>query len=263
MAECEACSRDLNDGTLWWKGTAWKSCPKCSEGARVHVFLRFPEDFGTRPSATEPGKRIPQSRCYFHRDMGEAAASCRLCGSLAVVPYKQIIEGARTSAHTVERPEPVLTPEQLDALASALVGGIEFSPEGRKFLRKHVATERSPKNREFILKLRGKDLTCDGCGVDLAEVYGAMHRRVIEVHHVRPLARGPQQAKGTADFNVLCPTCHRVIHYQREEPLRIEKLRDLLAENSEGTLRGGRRPDGDLRDKLVNPRPKRPVGKGL
>ena len=232
MAECRVCTRELKDGTLQWKGGTWKSCPTCSELAGVHVFLRFPKDFGWRPSRTAPGRRIAQSRCYFHREMGPEAEQCRLCGAREVVPYGDLEQASRRDVAEEAQPVPeevALTPAQLDILASDLVGWIELSPEGRKFLRTHVATERNPKNREFVLRLRGKNLTCDGCGVDLAEEYSAQHERVVEVHHVRPLARGPQQAKGTADFNVLCPTCHRVVHYQREEPLRIEELRGLLA----------------------------------
>jgi len=38
-----------------------------------------------------------------------------------------------------------------------------------------------------------------------------------------------QKPKGTEDFALLCPTCHRVAHFRREEPLRIDELRDLLA----------------------------------
>jgi predicted HNH restriction endonuclease len=163
--------------------------------------------------------------------MGAKAEECRLCGARDVVPYDDLDEASPSKATKPAQvvPEDVaLTPAQLDTLASDLVGWIELSPEGRKFLYTHVATERNAKNREFVLRLRGKKFTCDGCGVDLAEEYSAQHGRVVEVHHVRPLARGPQQAKGTADFNVLCPTCHRVVHYRREEPLRIEELRRLL-----------------------------------
>lgn len=231
MAECRVCTRKLKDGTLQWKSGTWKSCPTCSELAGVHVFLRFPKDFGWRPSRTAPGGRIPQSRCYFHRDMGAKADECRLCGARDAVSYDDLDEASPSQATRPAEvvPEDVaLTPAQLDALASDLVDWIELSPEGRKFLRTHVATERNAKNREFVLRLRGKKLTCDGCGVDLAAEYSSQHRRVVEVHHVRPLARGPRQAKGTAEFNVLCPTCHRVVHYRREEPLNMPELRALL-----------------------------------
>lgn len=156
MAECSVCTRELKDGTLQWKGGTWKSCPTCSELAGVHVFLRFPKDFGWRPSRAAPGGRIPQSRCYFHREMGSEAEECRLCGSRDVVPFEHL-KDSRPEVPEPAQPVPedvAFTPEQLDALAGDLVGGIELSPEGRKFLRTHVGTERNAKNREFVLRLR-------------------------------------------------------------------------------------------------------------
>lgn len=117
----------------------------------------------------------------------------------------------------------------------AQVGWLKLSEEGRKSLRTHVDTERKSGNRQAIIRLRRANgaLTCDGCGVGLAAEYGEEHQTVLELHHLRPLARGIQRPRGTEDFALLCPTCHRVVHYRREQPLRIDELRELIASERE------------------------------
>jgi 5-methylcytosine-specific restriction protein A len=124
-----------------------------------------------------------------------------------------------------------LSSEQLDALVMAQVGWLELSEEGRKVLRTHLDTERKPGNRHAILRLRSAQgpLTCDACRISLAERYGMDHAEVVELHHLLPLARGIQKPKGVDDFALLCPTCHRVVHYRREEPLKLEEVRRRLA----------------------------------
>jgi 5-methylcytosine-specific restriction protein A len=97
-------------------------------------------------------------------------------------------------------------------------------------MRTHFETERKPGNRRAILRLRlaRGPLTCDACQVDLAKLYGKDHASVVELHHVQPLSRGVQRPTGTDAFALLCPTCHRVVHYRREDPLTLEEVRRLL-----------------------------------
>jgi len=187
------------------------------------------------------------SWCTFHRNEANKdsrnPARTRICGQAPVqhaLPARPPV--VRPAPRQAEPPgaevEVSLTAEQLDALAAAQVGWLKLSEEGRKFLRTHVDTERKLGNRQAILRLRRAKgaLTCDGCGVDLAVEYGKEHETVLELHHLRPLARGVQKPKGTEDFALLCPTCHRVVHYRREDPLSIDVLRAHLLDGNQRDL---------------------------
>lgn len=240
-----------------WRRAAWKTCSECSRIAGVHVFIRFPDAYsgdGTR--TLKSGEIVPQDRCKWHRDYnngndGNAGSpnptpDRRVCCRGGVfAPGRTVKPPARRQATAPAAPplvrglpldpDPPLTREQLDALAMAQVGWLKLSEEGRKFLRTHVDTERKSGNRQSIIRLRRAKgaLTCDGCSVDLVAEYGEEHENVLELHHLRPLSKGIQRPRGTEDFALLCPTCHRVVHYRREQPLRIDELRKLIVSERE------------------------------
>jgi hypothetical protein len=123
-----------------------------------------------------------------------------------------------------------LSGSQLDAVIREQTSGARLGAEGRKYLRTHVVTERKAANRKYLLELRAQQgpLACEACGIDLASCYGPEHREVLELHHRIPLSRGVQRPKGTEAFALLCPTCHRVVHFRREEPMDVEVLRERL-----------------------------------
>jgi hypothetical protein len=137
---------------------------------------------------------------------------------------------ASTPALALEPKDIMLTGAQLDALIREQTGGARLGAEGRRYLRTHMVTERKSSNRKYILEFRAQrgPLSCDACGVELAQRYGPEHREVLELHHRIPLSRGTQRPKGTDAFALLCPTCHRVIHYRREEPLDVDVLQAQL-----------------------------------
>ena len=61
---------------------------------------------------------------------------------------------------------------------------------------------------------RAGTLFCDDCGFDPLKVEGldsVSPRSLLDVHHKHPLAEGVRYTT-TADFALLCPTCHRVEH---------------------------------------------------
>lgn len=123
-----------------------------------------------------------------------------------------------------------LSGAQLDVVIHEQTGLARLGAEGRKYLRTHLVTERKSANRRYLLKLRTERgrLACDACGTDLAQRYGLEHREVLELHHRIPLSRGARHPKGTEAFALLCPTCHRVVHYRREDPLDVNVLRSRL-----------------------------------
>jgi len=126
--------------------------------------------------------------------------------------------------------DPKRTKAQIDAIVDEQTGGFRLSAESRKFLQTHVVSERKAANRKVILDLRARAgrLACDACGLDLGKLFGPEFALVLELHHRVPLRRGAQMPKGTEAFALLCPTCHRVVHYRREEPMDVEVLRNRL-----------------------------------
>jgi 5-methylcytosine-specific restriction protein A len=57
-------------------------------------------------------------------------------------------------------------------------------------------------------------ITCDACTFDpskLAAELGVKPRGFLDVHHKNPLDEGVRYTT-TADFALLCPTCHRAEH---------------------------------------------------
>lgn len=61
---------------------------------------------------------------------------------------------------------------------------------------------------------RERRLVCDDCAFDprkLAEDFGVRARSFLDVHHKNPLDEGLRYTT-TADFALLCPTCHRIEH---------------------------------------------------
>lgn len=89
--------------------------------------------------------------------------------------------------------------------------------------------ERAPNVRTPVLQKRGP--ICEGCGLDPKTHYdysGPLKNTPLDVHHSTPIF---QLAEGKSrryripdDFLVLCPTCHRMIHKQKN-PSDVNALR--------------------------------------
>jgi hypothetical protein len=88
--------------------------------------------------------------------------------------------------------------------------------EGQEVLKTHRKIERSAaatKAAKDAARTRGKGIIyCDSCGKAPFENYGV---EIIEAHHVIPLSdtKGMARTSTPADFAMLCPTCHRAVHY--------------------------------------------------
>ena len=67
-------------------------------------------------------------------------------------------------------------------------------------------------------------IACDACDFDPADLVaelGVRARGFLDVHHKHPLEEGIRYTT-TADFALLCPTCHRVEHVRLR---RVKKTR--------------------------------------
>ena len=100
--------------------------------------------------------------------------------------------------------------------------------EGAPVLRIHRSYERNRQNRARALLHHGN--RCFGCGFSFNDAYTAEHANGhIEIHHIRPLAAGPQIVNPYTDLVPLCANCHRMVHRYANNWLSLEQLRRLLA----------------------------------
>ena len=98
--------------------------------------------------------------------------------------------------------------------------------EGEEYLRQSVARERSSRNRQRCITLRGA--TCEVCGWDSKKVYG-LDFEIIDVHHTEPLSsfEGSKAFNPLTDLVPLCPNCHRAAH-KKSPPYSVEELKTLV-----------------------------------
>ncbi len=105
---------------------------------------------------------------------------------------------------------------------------VEDLLEERRY-RMHRRIERNPHAAKLAKKHHG--VRCQACDLAMVERYGTPGEDFIEVHHLRPLASLIEgkavRYDVAADFAVLCPNCHRMIH-RMDDPSNLERLREIL-----------------------------------
>ena len=88
--------------------------------------------------------------------------------------------------------------------------------EGAVVLKTHMSIERSQAAakaaKEQARKRGGGTIKCGCCSKAPANIYGV---EIIDAHHVVPLkdTKGMARTPTPADFEMLCPTCHRAVHH--------------------------------------------------
>jgi 5-methylcytosine-specific restriction enzyme A len=129
--------------------------------------------------------------------------------------------------------EPVSTPNAWIGIEDefALAERSEIDPQVRKSIEadlptpaiEGITTERwgrvrtraAWKAHEFLKgRMRNSTLRCDHCGFDPSSRVDASvirPRYLLDVHHKRPLEEGIRYTN-IGDFDLLCPTCHRIAH---------------------------------------------------
>jgi predicted HNH restriction endonuclease len=88
--------------------------------------------------------------------------------------------------------------------------------------------ERNAKNRFLAIKKYGA--TCQVCGFNFEQNYGARGKDFIEVHHVKPLYTLNQEVMINPENELvpLCSNCHRMIHRKKDDVLSVEQLKAML-----------------------------------
>lgn len=87
--------------------------------------------------------------------------------------------------------------------------------------------ERNQSARRACLEYYGA--ICFVCGFNFEEVYGAIAKGYIHVHHLVPLSTTKEsyEINPIKDLRPICPNCHAVIHLE-DPPLSIEELQKII-----------------------------------
>ncbi|WP_198173028.1 HNH endonuclease [Hymenobacter ginkgonis] len=100
--------------------------------------------------------------------------------------------------------------------------------EGQRKLREAYFFTRNPRLAAEAKRLH--HYTCEVCGFNFEQHYGALGQDFAECHHKNPLAERPEElwAQGLTtsldEVAVVCANCHRMLHRQRPA-LSVEALR--------------------------------------
>lgn len=92
--------------------------------------------------------------------------------------------------------------------------------------RWHQRAERSRGLVKRAKQIHGTRCQVAACGKELIEIYGDLAEGYIEAHHLTPFSQlkgRPTELDPNADFAVVCPDCHRMIH-RRGEPYTLEEI---------------------------------------
>jgi len=250
-AACPHCNERLNIGTRGlfldakerpvadWRQAAWKTCSTCSTLAGRHIFLPWPTAYGIEGTRTLNGEVLPENNCSLHRNHGEGENhefERRECTAAGVAAKKAggRMATARSPTRHLARATPdgdadaPWTDADIGGLVRALVA-MPLDEEGHRKMVEHVRLERSARTRKHFLEERKRQgrVRCDACAEDLAQKYNSTFSEVVEVHHRIPLWKGVQKATGDM-LALLCPTCHRVVHFRQREPRDVEEVARLV-----------------------------------
>jgi predicted HNH restriction endonuclease len=108
--------------------------------------------------------------------------------------------------------------------------------EGTRRVKNIPVYERSKKLREAAINrytING-DLKCSVCLFDFYVVYGERGRGYIEIHHQKPIFQYEDQditkfiEQALQNVVPVCSNCHRMIHREKNAPMPIEGLRQLV-----------------------------------
>lgn len=105
------------------------------------------------------------------------------------------------------------------------------SKEGKSSKRLVNIYERKPKLRTNAISKHGT--TCMACGFNYKKIYGEHGENYIEVHHIVPLSLIKENVliNPETDMVVLCSNCHRMIHRNQNNPLKLDELIQLISEH--------------------------------
>ncbi len=111
--------------------------------------------------------------------------------------------------------------------------------EGVKKLVETKIYERSSKLRKIAIEhfTKNGDILCDACKFSYNKFYGEIGKGYIEIHHIKPVFKyEDEELDKTIEIaltNVVpvCSNCHRMIHRNWKEPLKVDYLIEQINNN--------------------------------
>lgn len=123
----------------------------------------------------------------------------------------EMLEAAQAIEDGISSGELVKIPPQPDEIGDDGYAAME----GRLLARWAIFRERNGtlRKRKIAEASRlGRRIECEVCEFHFADVYGAIGRNYIEVHHTQPLhISGPRETR-LRDLVFVCANCHRMCH---------------------------------------------------
>lgn len=105
--------------------------------------------------------------------------------------------------------------------------------EGEKLKRLSSFHERNPKLREQAIRIHGTKCMVFECGFDFEGMYGKHGTSFIEVHHLIPISSFDKDriVDPETELVVVCSNCHRMIHRNKNNPLTLNQVSELIRNN--------------------------------
>jgi hypothetical protein len=165
--------------------------------------------------------------------------------------FQQISDLAQTAAALLDSFSEHTIPES-GPLGSR--GGLTFA-EGDRRLVQHTRIERNRLLRQHVLDAAqaaagSGAVACDCCGLVPATQYPWADSKLLEVHHLLPLASPARaNAQGTEFESVVlvCPNCHKAVHARYRIYLAAEGFSDFASESQASSLYAAIREETRLR----------------
>lgn len=109
--------------------------------------------------------------------------------------------------------------------------------EGSKNVTSTYRYERSKQLKEYACNAFAVDgqISCACCNFNFNQFYGnELGGTYIEIHHIKPIFKYQDEdmektmKEALANLVPLCSNCHRMIHRKRNNPLKVEDLKEAI-----------------------------------
>ncbi|MFK7866887.1 MAG: HNH endonuclease [Alphaproteobacteria bacterium] len=115
--------------------------------------------------------------------------------------------------------------------------GPDFIIDGKQLSIKESQNTRRVITQKDVNRIKvNKGYKCEACKLVFKDQYGAIGKKFIELHHLKPVKDmkiGQKHKLREYDFAALCANCHRMIH-RMEDVSDLEGLRDIIKKSKCG-----------------------------